>query len=279
MINRYRVAAIAVITISAATGGFLADTDLSESNRIDISRYSDIERNDSRRINIYERGEEAEWRSEDLTALLTDIRDSDSYDEIIEVNRYPGERPSKEELERSWELYNQSFEAAEENGWLDKEKAFEDGYYDWEWDRRHYPNRMYVRDNRTLDPERPEYLMYYEQEGSDKEMLAGIMYRTTSLEEPGEQIGGPITRWHYHIYPYPKCVFDHGKEPLKVTEGTGCPESSTRSAFSREMIHVWFIDHPETQFSSQMTLPQRFIDEGTEKLSREEFFSKHNRTY
>jgi len=61
---------------------------------------------------------------------------------------------------------------------------------------------------------------------------------------------------------------------LKKTERK-CPENTLVSDKSYEMLHVWFVEHPKSQFSSDMVISEGVLKEGTKKLTKEKFISKH----
>lgn len=117
--------------------------------------------------------------------------------------------------------------------------------------------------------------MYYQDPSNpEKKILAGFMYRVEDRNESGRQIGGPVTRWHYHTYPRKTCLTFTG--PMNAED---CPGSAQKTHHSREMIHVWFVDHPESQFATGMYLPPEVVGERPELMSKKQFIEKHNRTY
>jgi hypothetical protein len=144
-----------------------------------------------------------------------------------------------------------SWAAAKRHGWFDFQRGRSDGYHLLQGDRRHYYNEEYLFDDVILDPDRPEFLMYY---GTPKgQKLAGLMFYTRSIEERGPQIGGSLTRWHFHVWATPKCIVG-GLLPLgRADEETGC-ERGVPGHRSPEMLHVWFLEHPEGPFATSMWL-------------------------
>ena len=82
--------------------------------------------------------------------------------EIWEVSQYPpGAQPTPEQQEAADRLIERCERAVQKHGWEDFQKALADGFKLLPNDRRHYYNEEYVFDDRVLDPERPEFLMYY----------------------------------------------------------------------------------------------------------------------
>lgn len=234
----------------------------------------------TRHINIYEgSGSERNWKPETMNRTLQQTSDRNGL--IIEVTRQPDERPENNELEKAWRLYNTSYETAKRKGWFNKSQGLSDGYINWDWDPQHYPHKNHIVENGSLNPEEPEFLMYYDKPESNQTVLAGIMYLKSSPNREGSQIGGPITMWHYHLYSPPYCW--DGWEPLSRAEdkedGWQCPKGTSKLKKSPEMLHVWFIDHPQSQFSTNMGVSRDLIENGTEKVSKEEFLEKQNKTY
>lgn len=178
--------------------------------------------------------------------------------EIYEVSQHPGEpRESDAQRRAADDLVRQSLASAEEHGWYDFEKARDDGFELMFGDDVHYANETFITDDRLLDPNRPEVLLYYD---TPKGMrLAGFMYLTRSLDERGLQIGGPLTVWHYHHWLLPPCML----QGLLVIGGPG-PDGRCTRGFpnnrSPEMLHVWLLDHPEGSFATGMGLPPEMIE-------------------
>ena len=188
--------------------------------------------------------------------------------QIYEVDRFRNEPLRNMYLENAWSIYNRTYEAVEEEGWFNKTKAKNDGFYVPRWAGNHYIKDKFWEDNMTMDPERPEFLMYGG-EGNDK--LIGVMYMLDAVEKEGQQFAGPIVKWHYHTYYKKKCFSngfpDHGKRLGK------CPDKLV-SHSSPEMFHVWFIDHPEGVFATPMSVGRQGSKSSNEKMKKEEFYEK-----
>ena len=126
-----------------------------------------------------------------------------------------------------------------------------DGYRLLHGDKRHYYNEANVFDDALLDPDRPEFLMYY---GTPKgQKLAGMMFYTRRPDERGPQIGGPLTRWHYHVWAEPNCLLEGLLSVASAGPDRRC-ERGTPEHRSPEMIHVWLLEHPEGPFGTSMWL-------------------------
>ena len=181
---------------------------------------------------------------------------------IYEVTQNPYDEPTPEQREAAERLVEQSIEAARRNGWFRFEQALEDGYEPMVDDRAHYAHREYVTDGRVLDPERPEFLMFYDTRNGKK--LVGAMYLMSDLYAHGPQIGGPATVWHYHLWSHERCLWE-GLLALGPVDDQGECAEGVPSARSAEMIHVWFVDHPGGPFTTNMALPPSVLRELEER--------------
>ncbi len=176
--------------------------------------------------------------------------------ELYEITRYPEKEPTKQNYEQAWRLYNQTYEAAEKNGWFNHTNAREDGFK--RLDYFHWLKTEFYFDNETLNPEKPETLIYYdppenlkedlELNDSDK-ILAGVMFFSTSLEKHGEQFAGPLSLWHTHPRLRKFCYKSYLNLHVSFDEYE-CPENSKIKQRDPEMIHIWFAKNPEGPFSS-----------------------------
>ncbi len=220
---------------------------------------------------VNKQGIPREWMEESGNV---DIDDPDTG--TYEATRYPRCEPTDEHLEEAWRLYNESFQEAVEHGWFEFENAVDDGF-EHEPTPRHYGNLEHFFDGEQLDPHRPESLVYYEHpEEEDEMVLAGFMYE--NIAEEGDQVGGPLTVWHYH----PLDGIEGPIEDLIIEEtefgsidevfeemfdGEVTEERKNRTG---EMVHVWFIDHPMGPFATRMGVPHDRIEE-PERMNRSEF--------
>lgn len=101
----------------------------------------------------------------------------------------------------------------------------------------HLENKAYQSDGVTLDPERPEMLVYAIEGG--RATLLGVVFVMERAGVPGPEPGGPITRWHAHNV----CVSVLPPGLGVVSPFGGCPAFSV-SALSPEMMHVWVVPNP-----------------------------------
>lgn len=172
--------------------------------------------------------------------------------DMFEVTRMPRQYlPTAEQKAAGDALVAAAREAAERNGWYDFEQAVEDGFEVMAGDASHYANRAALRDGRVLDVDHPEFLMYYDTESGKR--LAGYMFLVEEPLAEGPQVGGPSTRWHFHVWKHPKCLFEGLLVVGDVDENRECREG-VPSHRSPEMIHVWLTDHPDGPFATKMHL-------------------------
>lgn len=119
----------------------------------------------------------------------------------------------------------------------------------------HVWNPAHMMDGRSLDPSRPEALVYLNTDDRGQEMrLIGVMY-TMPPGMHGPQPGGRLTRWHYHPA-VEFCMDSLGIPRTRATRGTdgGCPPAMVNGP-TPEMMHVWLVDNPYGAFAHQMALP------------------------
>lgn len=163
----------------------------------------------------------------------------------------PGTEPSAQQRRAAEDLVRRAEQTARARGWYDFQKGLEDGFKLLFADRRHYANEAFIMDDHILDPERPEFLMYY---GTPQgKQLAGLMFYTRSPREIGPQPGGPLTLWHYHVWSHKSCLL-RGLLITGLPDEHGACERGIPTHRSPEMIHIWLVDHPLGPFSTSMYL-------------------------
>jgi len=172
--------------------------------------------------------EEGEDRNMHLWKLGTSPTDLG----IVEISIYPeGTEPTEKQVEASQRLVILTIEAVMDNDWYVFDKVIADGYV--KHGLTHWIKPEYIDDGHILNPDKPECLMYYKQRNGTM-VFVGVMYLMDKVGQHGEQIGGNLTTWHYHV----KRSGEH----------------------SAEMLHVWTIDHPHGRHATAMGIPQNFID-------------------
>ena len=189
---------------------------------------------------------------------------------IWEVSLFPPEaEPTSEHERAAAELVERCYEAAEKHRWFEYEKGLADGFALLPRDRRHYQNDAFVLDDHVLDPDRPEYLMYYDTPTGKQ--LVGFMFLMRDEGDRGPQVGGPLTIWHYHVWSRKRCVVGGVTAVAIVKRDEDCPEG-VGSHRSTEMIHVWLIDRREGPFATSMFVPLETAVTGLAKRKRERGF-------
>jgi hypothetical protein len=117
----------------------------------------------------------------------------------------------------------------------------------------HYVNPAYLAGTDTLNPERPESLIY----GTSAKgpILLAAMYIAHRIGQAGPDIGGPLTLWHSHSN---LCFNSKTNIIDSFTDAAGnCPAGSFSSG-TPEMLHVWVVDNPNGPFSTDMN-PQALV--------------------
>ena len=101
----------------------------------------------------------------------------------------------------------------------------------------HASNEAYEHDDRVLDPERPESLVYAM--GTHGPILLGAMFQMPGFGEVGPAVGGPLTVWHGHE----QICFSLVPPGLTgiVSPLGGCPVGSLSMPRTVEMMHVWTV--------------------------------------
>ncbi len=110
----------------------------------------------------------------------------------------------------------------------------------------HWEHKGYKDDGRTLDPERPEQLVYLNTAAGP--VLAGVVYVAPRAGVAAPRTGGPITKWHTHslcLTPLPPFI------SALVTPFGNCPPLSVGLVLP-EMMHVWTVDTPRGPFVEEL---------------------------
>jgi hypothetical protein len=109
----------------------------------------------------------------------------------------------------------------------------------------HASNAKYEHDGRTLDPERPETLVYAVAPDG-RPVLLGAMFMMEELHQPGPTPGGPLTMWHAHEH---VCISLAPFALAGLLDPLGmCPLGSLDLPLTAQMMHVWVVPGAPTQF-------------------------------
>ena len=154
-------------------------------------------------------------------------------------------------------------------GWFKFEASVRSGYKGMFNDEIHYANEEYILDDAILDPERPEFLMYYKV--GEKRELTGVMYLVDEPLREGPQIGGGETIWHYHVWSRKACLLHELLVIGQPDKDENCRRGSLGDR-SPEMIHIWLVDHPNGPFSSNMAMDKELLPELLERRRNERGF-------
>lgn len=155
----------------------------------------------------------------------------------------PSGTPSAEQQRAADELVRATREAMEpfeDIGFAASSGYFQGMPYTFDQIRAaHYFSVDALVDGGTLDPERPEGLIYLRTAGGE-DVLLGVMY--IAMHGPGPEIGGPLTAWHAH----PElCISGFAVQPI-LASGE-CVDGAWR--VFEDMIHVWSVPNPAGPFA------------------------------
>lgn len=205
-----------------------------------------------------------EWQPE--STMPKDPQDASKM-VIWEVSRFHDVKgPTPEQRQAQEKLVKACFAAAEKNEWFHFAKGYDSGYRKMFDDNTHFGNEAYALDGVILDPERPEFLMYYDSPMGKQ--LVGVMFLMNENPGEGPQTGGPDTIWHYHVWEKPFCLAG-GLLIIGRPDDEGVCERGMPSYRSPEMVHVWLIDHPDGPFATKMEISPILLPQLLEERYKE----------
>jgi len=103
----------------------------------------------------------------------------------------------------------------------------------------HFINQAFIDDAVTLDPDRPESLVYSTEGGGRRLVAAMFMWNKGTPLDQIPDIGGKLMQWHVHDN---LCYNAEGKV-VGITNGQGdCPPGLVKPV-ETPMIHVWIEPH------------------------------------
>jgi hypothetical protein len=179
--------------------------------------------------------------------------------EMYEVTQFPNGEPATPEQRRQADAFvERCREAAKRHGWFDYENAARDGFTVMYGDKLHYVHAAYALDDRQLDPDRPEFLMFYDTPAGKR--LAAFMFLARGPDDHGRQIGGPLTIWHFHAWSKPLCFRDR-RFLIGDSDARGECANGVALLRSPEMLHVWLVKHPEGPYAGNMALTEEMQKE------------------
>jgi hypothetical protein len=160
----------------------------------------------------------------------------------IDLSGVPGVTP--EEQARAENLV--AITVARLSQWADPATAVAAGYHsigDGVTGFEHYLNWSYINDDKILNPDYPESLVYRVSGGTKTLQAAMYMLRPGSTLDSVPDVGGALTQWHIHDN---LCFTADQLAPQVVglTDGSGnCPSPFVKLP-PVPMIHVWIV--PQT---------------------------------
>jgi hypothetical protein len=125
----------------------------------------------------------------------------------------------------------------------------------------HYLNAANMNDDKILDPDYPESLVFDTSVTPKKLVAAMFMMNPGDTLADVPELGGKLTQWHVHD----NLCFT-GPRVSGLTDADGnCPTGMTKGA-ETPMIHVWTVPHECGPFSALDGIAGGTIPEGEERL-------------
>jgi hypothetical protein len=128
----------------------------------------------------------------------------------------------------------------------------------------HYINRSYINDDKILDPDFPESLVYQNRDGQKTLVAAMFMLPSDSTLDDVPDIGGALTQWHIHdnlcYTPDPVAPRVAG---LRAPGGPCTPPLVPGG--ENPMIHVWIVPHECGPFAALDGIAGGTIADGEER--------------
>lgn len=112
----------------------------------------------------------------------------------------------------------------------------------------HAEHRRNSADRHTLDPRRPESLIYATEPGR-RPILVGVMF-SVRRGVLGPTPAGPIGRWHSHV------VCTRGKKRGLAPLASGACPAGSRLTQGSEMLHLWFTTDLRSAFAVHAPVPE-----------------------
>ena len=133
----------------------------------------------------------------------------------------------------------------------------------------HYVNWSYLNDDKILDPDYPESLVYRVQNGTKTLVAAMFMLPDGSTLDTVPDLGGALTQWHVHA---DLCFTDDPVAPRLAFRGglITAPDQPCRPPNQKRgnvpMIHVWIVPHECGPFAALEGVGAGQIKPGEERL-------------
>jgi hypothetical protein len=152
--------------------------------------------------------------------------------------------------------------------WADPATALAAGYHsigDGVTGTEHYINWSYVNDDKILNPDFPESLVYRVSGGTKTLEAAMYMLRPGSTLDDVPDIGGPLTQWHIHD----NLCFTPDQQAPRVaglTDANGNCRSPLVKLAPVPMIHVWIVPQVCGPFAALEGIGAGQIKPGQQRL-------------
>jgi hypothetical protein len=133
----------------------------------------------------------------------------------------------------------------------------------------HFINWNYIDDDKVLDPDYPESLVF-DTSGPEKKLVSAMfMMPQGSTLDSVPEVGGPLTQWHIHD----DLCFTTDEEQPRIAGVTAVGGSCTpplQKFTPVPMIHVWIVAHPCGPFAALEGVAAGQVKPGEEHLCTEE---------
>lgn len=125
----------------------------------------------------------------------------------------------------------------------------------------HYLNRVNMNDDKLLDPDYPESLVYDTSVTPKKLVAAMFMMNPGDTLADVPELGGKLTQWHVHDN-----LCFAGPRVVGLTDAEGKCAPGLAKGAETPMIHVWIEPHPCGPFAALEGVAGGTIEEGEERL-------------
>lgn len=126
----------------------------------------------------------------------------------------------------------------------------------------HFVNEGFMTDDVTLDPDRPESLVY-DTTGGGRRLVAAMYMEKRGLPlEDVPDLGGALMQWHIHD----NLCYNAEGHVAGLTDANGNCRAGLTKPESTPMIHVWIESHPCGPFAALEGIGGGKIEEGEEVL-------------
>ncbi len=126
----------------------------------------------------------------------------------------------------------------------------------------HLINQAYLDDATTLDPDRPESLVFDTTSGSRRLVAAMYMLKPGTPLSAVPDLGGALVQWHTHE----DLCFNAGGFVAGITDSTGNCRNGLVKPVPSPMVHVWITTHRCGPFAALEGIGGGRIADGATRL-------------